>query len=66
MLAVNAVMLVLLELPLISFVVAPEWTPTAIKRFKAWLAQHGKKALVVALTVVGVLLIVRGIVTIAA
>ena len=65
-LAVNAVMLVLLELPLISFVVAPEWTPTAIKRFKAWLAQHGKKALVVALTVVGVLLIVRGIVTIAA
>src|SRR5262249_45553562 len=65
-LALNAVMLVLLELPLISFAVAPEWTPVAIERFKAWLAQHGEKTLVIALTVIGVLLIVRGIVTIAA
>jgi ABC-type multidrug transport system fused ATPase/permease subunit len=65
-LALNAVMLVLLELPLISFAVAPEWTPVAIERFKAWLAQHGEKTLVIALTVIGVLFIVRGIVTIAA
>ena len=64
-LALNAVMLVLLELPLISFAVAPEWTPIAIERFKAWLAQHGEKALVIGLAVIGVLLIVRGIVTIA-
>jgi len=65
-LALNAVMLVLLELPLISFVVAPEWTPVGIERFKAWLAQHGERTLVIALTVIGVLFIVRGIVTIAA
>jgi len=65
-LALNAVMLVLLELPLISFAVAPEWTPVAIERFKAWLAQHGEKTLVIALTFIGVLFIVRGIVTIAA
>jgi hypothetical protein len=65
-LAVNAVMLVLLEVPLISFAVAPDWTPTAIERFKAWMAQHGAKALVIALTVIGVLFIVRGILTIAA
>ena len=63
-LALNAVMLVLLELPLISFAVAPEWTSAAIERFKAWLAQHGGKALVIALTVIGALLIVRGIVAI--
>jgi hypothetical protein len=44
--------------------VAPEWTSAAIERFKAWLAQHGGKALVIALTVIGALLIVRGIVAI--
>jgi len=64
-LAVNAVMLVLLEVPLIGFAVAPEWTPRMIERFKGWLARHGAKALVIALTVIGVLLIVRGIAAIA-
>jgi hypothetical protein len=64
--AVNAVMLVLLELPLLSFAVAPDWTPTAIERFKAWMARSGGKALVIALTVLGGLFIVRAIVTIAA
>ena len=34
LLAVQVVMLVLLEAPLISFAVAPEWTPVAIGRFK--------------------------------
>ena len=63
--AVNAVMLVLLELPLLSFAVAPEWTPTAIERFKAWMARSGGKALVIALTVIGVVFIVRGIVALA-
>ena len=65
-LALNAVMLILLEVPLISFAVAPEWTSAAIERFKAWLAQHGGKALVIALTVIGALLIVRGIAAIVA
>jgi len=65
-LAVNAVMLILLELPLISFAVAPHWTPTAIERFKASLSEHGGKVLVIALTVIGVLFVIRGIVTIIA
>jgi Sap-like sulfolipid-1-addressing protein len=60
-LAVNAIMLVLLEVPLIGFAVAPEWTAMIIDRFKGWLAQHGTKALVIALTVVGALLVARGI-----
>jgi len=64
-LAVNAVMLVLLEVPLIGFAVAPDGTPRMIERFKGWLARHGAKALVIALTVIGVLLIVRGIAAIA-
>jgi Sap-like sulfolipid-1-addressing protein len=65
-LAVNGVMLVLLEVPLISFAVAPTWTPTAIERFKAWMARHGAKALVITLTIIGALFILRGLVTIAA
>ena len=65
-LAANMVMLVLLEVPLISFTVAPEWTPKMIERFKGWLARHGAKALVIALTTIGVLLIARGIAAIAA
>jgi hypothetical protein len=64
--AVNAVMLILLEAPLVSFAVAPEWTPIQIERFKAWIARSGGKALVIALTVIGVLFIVRAIVTIIA
>jgi len=65
-LALNAVMLILLEVPLICFAVAPEWTSAAIERFKAWLAEHGGKALVIALTVIGALLIIRGIAAIVA
>ena len=33
-LMVNAISLLLLELPLIGFAVAPDWTVTAIKRAK--------------------------------
>jgi hypothetical protein len=65
-LAVNAVMLMLLELPLISFVVAPAWTPVAVERFKGWIAENGAQALVTALTVIGVLFIARAIVTVVA
>ena len=61
--AVNVVMLVLLEVPLIAFAVAPERTPIAIDNFKAWLAQHGAKALTIALTVIGAALILRGVLT---
>ncbi|MFL5928824.1 MAG: GAP family protein [Gaiellaceae bacterium] len=63
--AMAAVMLVLLELPLISFAVAPVWTPVALERFKGWMARNGAKAIVVALTIVGAVFIVRGVVTIA-
>jgi hypothetical protein len=65
-LAVNAVMLILLEVPLLSFALAPEWTPAAVERFKGWIAEHGASALVKALTVLGAVLIVRGIAAVVA
>ena len=61
-LAFNLVMLLLLELPLIAFAVAPEWTPAAIDRAKAWAGIHGRRYAVHGLEVIGVLLIIKGIV----
>jgi Sap, sulfolipid-1-addressing protein len=60
--AVNLVMLVLLEVPLIGYALAPEWTPNAIERFRAWLNANGRRALTIAAAVIGVALIVRGVV----
>jgi len=62
-LMVNVIMLALIEIPLVSFTIAPEWTPTAIDRAKAWLSRHAQRAAVVGTGLVGALLILRGIVT---
>ncbi len=61
--AFNLVMLLLLEVPMISFAVAPEWTPAAIARAKAWAGIRGRRYAVHGLEVIGALLIVKGIVT---
>lgn len=61
-LAFNLVMLILLELPMIAFAVAPEWTPAAIDRAKAWAGIHGRVYAERGFTVIGVLLIVKGVV----
>ncbi len=58
----NLVMLWLLEVPLASFVVAPEWTPQAIVRAKAWVSRHAKVFAVRGFAILGVLLIIKGIV----
>jgi hypothetical protein len=63
-LASNMVMLILLEAPLICFTVAPDWTPIAIERLKGWLARNGARALVIALTIIGSMFILRGLITI--
>jgi hypothetical protein len=36
----NLVMLWLLEVPLACFVIAPDWTPRAIARARAWVSRH--------------------------
>jgi hypothetical protein len=58
---VNVVMLVMLEVPLISFAVAPEWTPTAVDRAKTWAAAHGQRVAARGLAVIGAALVVRGV-----
>jgi hypothetical protein len=61
-LAFNLVMLLLLELPMIAFALAPEWTPAAIDRAKRWAGIHGRVYAERGLAVIGVLLIIKGIV----
>ncbi len=58
----NLVMLWLLEVPLASFLVAPEWTPRAIERAKLWVARHAHMFAVRGFAAVGVLLVIKGIV----
>jgi hypothetical protein len=58
----NLIMLALLELPLIGYTFAPDWTPQAVERFKDWLSRNGRRIAVRGLAAVGVLLLVRGVV----
>lgn len=53
----------LLEVPLLGYVFAPDWTKDAVARFRAWLGQNGRRLGVRFAAVIGVLLIVRGVVT---
>jgi hypothetical protein len=58
----NLIMLALLEVPLVCFVVAPDWTPRAIERSKAWVSRHARRFAVTLLTVVGALLVLKGVI----
>jgi hypothetical protein len=55
-------MLWLLEVPLACFSVAPEWTPRAIDRAKAWVSRHAHVFAVRGSAAVGALLVIKGIV----
>ena len=57
----NVVMLALLELPLIAFAVAPDWTADAIDRFKAWFSRNSSILGFRLALVLGLLLIIRGV-----
>ena len=58
----NLIMLILLELPLLSYTIAPGWTPGAVERAKAWVARNGHRAAVIALSLVGAALVIKGII----
>ncbi len=58
----NLVMLWLLEVPLAAFVAAPEWTPQAIERVKAWVSRHAHTFAVRGCAAIGSLLVIKGIV----
>lgn len=52
----------LLELPLLGYIFAPEWTQGAVAGFRAWLARSGRRAAVIGAAVIGTFLLVRGLI----
>ena len=58
----NVIMLVLLEVPLIGFVFAPEWTPRAVDRLKEWFSGNARQLGFRAALVIGLLLILKGLI----
>jgi hypothetical protein len=59
--AINLIMLLILEVPVVAFAVAPEATPKAVDRAKAWVGAHARTFAVSALCVVGGLLVLKGV-----
>jgi hypothetical protein len=51
----------LLGLPLFGFIVAPDSTQARVNRCKAWMGRRGRTASVIAASVIGVLIIVKGL-----
>jgi hypothetical protein len=58
----NVVMMWLLEVPLVSFLVAPEWTPGAVIRAKNWVRRHAHMFAVRGFAAVGTLLVIKGLI----
>jgi hypothetical protein len=52
----------LLEVPLLGYTFAPDWTKDAVARFRAWLGRNGRRAGVILAAVIGVLLVLRGVI----
>ncbi|HTU88143.1 MAG TPA: GAP family protein [Solirubrobacteraceae bacterium] len=59
-LAVNVIMLVLIEVPLVGYAIRPVSTAVAVERFSDWLARRGGRAALIAGGVIGAALLLRG------
>jgi hypothetical protein len=53
---------ILLELPLLGYVFAPDSTQDRVNRFKAWIGRKGRTAVVIGAAVIGLILIARGVI----
>ena len=58
----NFMLMILLEIPLIGYVFAPERTVVAVQNFRDWLSRNGLKAGIYVAAGLGLLLIVRGVI----
>ena len=62
---INLIMLALLELPTLSYQLAPDTTAGKVDRIKAAISRHGRQAGIWGAAVIGGLLIVRGVIELA-
>jgi hypothetical protein len=58
----NAMLLILLEVPLVGYFLAPERTVVEVQRFRSWLTHSGRRIAIVGAGGLGALLIARGLV----
>jgi hypothetical protein len=56
------IQLLLIELPLLGFALAPDWTKDAVARFRGWLSSNGRRVAVVGAGVLGSLMVLRGLI----
>ena len=55
-------LLLLLEIPLVGFVIAPERTVVEVQRFRAWLSRSGRRLAILGCAGIGALLVARGVI----
>jgi hypothetical protein len=58
----NIMLLIVLEIPLVGYMLAPERTVVAVQDFRGWLSKNGLKAGIYVAAGLGALLIVRGVI----
>jgi hypothetical protein len=58
----NVMLLLLLEIPLVGYFVAPERTVVEVQRFRAWLSRSGRRMAIYGAAGVGAFLVVRGMI----
>ncbi len=63
--AFNLVMLMLIELPLIGFSIAPDWTQRQVAAARAQVSRHGRHIAINGLRLIGAALILKGLVALA-
>ena len=54
---------ILLEIPLLGYLFAPDRTQDTITRFRAWMSRKGRPAAVIGAAAIGVILVARGVIT---
>lgn len=52
----------LLELPLLGYLFAPEWTQATVTRFRTWLDRRGRRLGVIGAAAIGAFLVIRGLI----
>ena len=55
------IQLMLLELPLVGYALAPDRTQDAVNRFRAWLARSGRRAAILGAAAIGFAAVIKGV-----
>lgn len=60
--AYNVMLMLLLEIPLVGYYLAPDRTVVEVGRFRGWLTRNGRQMAIVVAAILGLFLIARGVI----